>query len=114
MGLKMSGGVKTGVDYGSHLHTKPVTADVTTSKSVKGQQIAEGSKSEVAHQGVFTDGTYITVEGGRTLNLGNYESAKIGVSVTIPCNKDSLDEAYEFGTKWVSDKIDEAVKLAKE
>jgi gamma-glutamyltranspeptidase len=56
----------------------------------------------------------ITVEGGRVMNLGNYETARIGVSITVPCSTATLDEAYNFGTTWVSEKIEEAVKAAKE
>lgn len=117
MGLKMKEGtqLKTGKDYSQHLHTQPVTGMKTTAKTVKGQQIAEsGGETEILNEAVYTNGMSITVDGGRTLNLGNYESAKIGVTITVPCDKETLEEAYAFATEWVSQKIDEAVKLAKE
>lgn len=119
MALKMKGdkpdAPTTGVNYGEHLYTKPVTGMVSTSKSVSGQEIA-GSLAETQqlHPGVFTNGMSITVEGGRVMNLGNYETARIGVSITVPCSKESLDDAYQYATSWVSEKIEEAVKLAKE
>jgi len=107
--------VKTGVDYNQHLHTKPVTGIVSTSKAVKGEEIAgSASETKVLHPGVFSNGMSITVEGGRTMNLGNYESARVGVSITVPCDKDSLNDAYAYATSWVSEKIEEAVKMAKE
>ena len=103
-----------GKDYSQHLKTKPVTAEVSSSKSVAGKEVAQSmGETEILHAGVFTDGMSITVEGGRTLNLGNYESAKIGVSITVPCDKESLNDAYTYATEWVSAKIEEAVALAK-
>ena len=117
MALKLKNPPK-GVDYQSHLgpkQTKPISGMVATSKSVAGEQIAASvSESKTLNPGVFTDGMSITVEGGRVINLGNYETARIGVSITVPCTKDSLNDAYEYATQWVSERIDEAVKSAKE
>lgn len=117
MALKMSGksAVKTGVGYQQHLQSKPVTGMVSTSKAVQGKEIATSlSETETLHPGVFSNGMSITVEGGRVMNLGNFETARVGVSITVPCSKDSLEEAYEYATTWVSEKIEEAVKSAKE
>lgn len=117
MALKMkdNGEKKIGVDYGQHLKTEPVTGMVSTAKAVSGQQIAGSlSETQTLHPGVFSDGMSIRVEGGRVLNLGNYETARVGVTITVPCTKDSLEEAYDYATTWVSGKIDEAVKQAKE
>lgn len=122
MALNIGGGSKPpskGVDYSQHVggstHTaKPVTGMVTQQKTVSGQEIPGGvSQSETLHSGVFTDGMSITVEGGRVINLGNYETARVGVSITVPCTKDTLDESYEFATEWVSQKITEAVNSAQ-
>jgi hypothetical protein len=104
-----------GKDYTAHLQTKPVTGMVSSSKAVSGQTIAEtASESKTLNPGVFTNGMSITVEGGRVMNLGNYETARIGVTITVPCSTATLDEAYAYATEWVSSKIDEAVKMAKE
>ena len=115
MALKMKGGGGSKKpDYSAHLKTKPITGIKSSSKSVKGETIAEStSATETLHPGVFTNGMSITVEGGRVINLGNYETARVGVTITVPCEKGSLDEAYQFATNWVSEKINEAVKDAK-
>lgn len=113
--LQGSASVKQPPDYGKHLQTKPVTAQVSTSKSVAGQEVAKTlPETQVLNPGVFTNGMSITVEGGRVLNLGNYESARVGVTITVPCDKESLNDAYTFATDWVSSKIEEAIKMAKE
>lgn len=121
MALKIATGAeppekpKTGVDYQQHLHSKPVTGMVSTSKAQSGQPVAESlSETQTLHPGVFTNGMSITVEGGRVMNLGNYETARIGVSITVPCSKDTLDDAYQYATAWVSERIEEAIKDAKE
>lgn len=120
MSLKMGVKPPKGVDYQSHLtekplQAKPVTGMVSTSKSVGKEVVAESqAETQTLHPAVFTNGMAITVEGGRTINLGNYESARVAVTITVPCDKASLDDAYQFATNWVSEKIEEAVKTAKE
>ena len=112
--------IKTGVDYQQHLkeqmlETQPVTGMVSTSKSVSGEEIAGSlSETQTLNVGVFSDGMSIRVEGGRVMNLGNYETARVGVTITVPCTKDTLEEAYQYATEWVSNKINEAVGMAKE
>lgn len=120
MALKLSGKSAgptkhVGVDYQKHLTTQPVVGMVSTSKAISGHTVAESvSESKTLHAGVFNDGMSIRVEGGRVINLGNFETARVGVTITVPCSKDTLDEAYAYATGWVSDRIEEAVKLAKE
>lgn len=49
---------------------------------------------------------------GRTLNLGNYESAKFEVSVefTCPNTEDDLFETYHLAKNFVDDRIAENTK----
>jgi len=44
-----------------------------------------------------------------TKNLGNYESAKVGISVTMPTTEESLDENFDFVRLWADEKMDELV-----
>jgi hypothetical protein len=55
----------------------------------------------------------VNVSGGQTVNLGNYESAKIQVSLTVPCTKETLDDAYEFASSWVSERLEVVMKQVK-
>jgi hypothetical protein len=48
--------------------------------------------------------------GARTFNLGNYNSAKIQVSLHFPCDIDSLDETYEKVRSWVDSKMESISK----
>lgn len=57
---------------------------------------------------------YVRVSGSETVNLGNYSSVKVEVSVSLPCNpeKTSIEQAYEWCSEWVGDKLTEEKRLA--
>jgi len=52
-----------------------------------------------------TEPAKVTVDYGLTLNLGNYESARIGVAVSIPCYVEEVDRTYEKATDWAAKRI---------
>ena len=53
---------------------------------------------------------------GLTLNLGNYESAKIDVFVRIPCllTGSELEAAHEAAYEWASSKVKAIAKRVKQ
>lgn len=72
---------------------------------------------EIVHKGILLEAKkacVITVTGGSTVNLGNYEFARIDVALTMQVAEDELDAGYEFICTWVSEKIAKAVKDSKE
>lgn len=95
-----------------NLNAKSGTANVTIEK--KGQHI--GASSETVTPPLIHEEKAlfeIEVQGGRTINLGNYESAKINVSLRMPCSAATLDDTYEFASNWVSARVEEATEGAK-
>jgi hypothetical protein len=42
---------------------------------------------------------------GLTLNLGSYQSARIDVSVRIPCSHGEIDQVYDFARAWVDKRL---------
>lgn len=110
-----------GIDYSHHLGdqpvqmvSKPITVQESVSKGPKGTA-PDPSVSETVHKGVFSpknSGMLIGIEGGRVINLGNYESARIGITLTVPCDPDTLNDAYEWATDFVSSRIEQAVSAA--
>lgn len=44
-----------------------------------------------------------------TINLGNYESAKISVGISVPCYKEEVDAAYDYAKNWISDRLQQEV-----
>jgi hypothetical protein len=66
-----------------------------------------GSESEdvVAVHKFLTEPAKVSVDYALTINLGNFESAKIGVSVTVPCYVEEVDRAYEFAQAWAEERL---------
>ena len=115
LNIKLKPGSKTS-EFASHLEGKvvaPVVGTVSMQKKVGGAELAETSTQEHVAKGIMLNKSEmfsIHVSGGQTVNLGNYNSAKIGVAITVPTTKDELDDAYAFATDWVSKKLTQAMK----
>jgi hypothetical protein len=55
----------------------------------------------------------VGIVAGQTINLGNYNSARISVSVKLPCIKAELEATYEEALGWVDQKMSELIEQAK-
>jgi len=114
--------LKGGTDYGSHLD-EPVLkapsamAKIEKQKTYMGKPNGEVEQSEEKiHDGVIIPAhrlCQIHASGQHTVNLGNYESAKIMVGLTMPADKDDIDNAYDFAISWVSTRIEKEIKDSK-
>lgn len=47
----------------------------------------------------------VGVQAQRTINLGEYNSVKVGVSIHMPCDPESVDECYEECLAWVDTRM---------
>jgi len=55
-------------------------------------------------------------QASQTVNMGNFNSLKIGVSVNVPCDISELDATFDFAKNWVDSKmqqLQEEVATAK-
>jgi hypothetical protein len=52
----------------------------------------------------------ISVKAGLTINLGNYESGRVDVMLTMPCYPEEVDETYEDVKSWVDSRVDSVKK----
>jgi hypothetical protein len=80
--------------------SKVVESMVTVRKQfrVAGKDVGEIEESDTVmdvHKFV-TEPAKISFELGVTMNMGDYESAKISVGVSIPCYKEEMREAYAY------------------
>ena len=66
----------------------------------KDAAIEEEEKAIEVHK-FITEPAKIHFEVGVTMNMGNYESARINVGVTVPCYQEELGEAYKYARGWV-------------
>lgn len=42
---------------------------------------------------------------GLTVNIGNYESARVDVKLSVPCYREESDAAYEWARTWVEERV---------
>jgi hypothetical protein len=61
-------------------------------------------------QRFVTEPARVSVGMGLTLNLGNYESARIDVSLVVPCYCEETEEAYVYARDWVEKKLEAEVQ----
>jgi hypothetical protein len=45
----------------------------------------------------------------RTVNLGNYESLRVEVSLHVPCDQEEVDEAFDAAQVWVQERLEKAI-----
>lgn len=74
----------------------------------KGKKVVEVEAGQVC---VLGEPAKVCYSVGYTHNLGNYESVKVHVSLTMPCEPEAeaIEDAYIFCDDWVSKKL-EAIK----
>lgn len=126
MGLKINtvkgAKVTAASEFDKHLSAKPATGTVTI---VKGKTNPDGTKdekvildvTETVHKGVVLETSkmgMLSVGGGSTINLGNFEFARVDVKLEFPTTKEDLEETFTFISEWVGAKIEQAVNSAKE
>lgn len=94
---------------------KVQNSTIFVTRSIKRQGVEETSGDEdviAVHQFV-AEPAHVTVDYHLTMNLGNYESARIGVSVQVPCYAEEIDEAYTFAQSWVASRLEKEKSLVQ-
>ena len=74
-------------------------------KSGEEKRQAEGKEETISINKFVTEPAKVQVEYGLTLNLGNYESARVSVAVTVPCYREEIEDAHAFATDWCESKL---------
>ena len=88
---------------------KAKNSTVYVSKTVgpsRGAPPPDGEEDIIAIHRFETEPATVNVDYSLTMNLGNYESARISVSVSVPCYKEEIDEAYEFARAWAEQRLE--------
>ena len=89
-------------------------ATVTTTVSDKKKVLSEDTKTEtVAPEEVGSNPgpvgeqmCEVGFEASYTHNLGNYQSARVQVSLRVPCLHAEIDSVYEFSEGWVNQRME--------
>jgi hypothetical protein len=59
----------------------------------------------ISVQTFITDPAEVEVGIALTMNLGNFESAKLSVHLRVPCYAEEKDEAFDFAQRWVEERV---------
>lgn len=57
---------------------------------------------------------YPSIRLGQTLNLGNYNSLRIEVGLSVPCTMEDLDATYDYAFGWVDERFSTLLDQARE
>lgn len=81
----------------------------------KGELVKEASSEEVVDVSRFETAPAIVRRGySLTMNLGNYESAKVDVGIEVPCYLEDVEAADEWAKRWVELRIRQEVRSVRE
>lgn len=69
----------------------------------------EGDPEVIAVHRFLTEPAQVQVGMGLTLNLGNYESARIDIRLSVPVYREEINDAYEFVRQYVEKRMDKEV-----
>lgn len=95
-----------------NVEVKGAQAEISVKNKDKSEQ---ESVEKVGDDNLFEEPPCnVGITAGMTINLGDYNSAKVQVSIHIPCKPEDIEEAYEFGRDWVEGKVTELVEQIKE
>jgi hypothetical protein len=73
----------------------------------------QNTEEVVAVHRYVTQPAVVGCELGSTLNMGNYESARISVTVTVPCYREEVDSAFEWAKDFVEERYKKEVAEAR-
>ena len=79
---------------------------VTKQYKLGGKDTEPSTKEEELEVSTFvTEPAKVSLEMGLTLNMGNYEAARITVSATVPCYNEEMNDAFAFTKLWVVNRL---------
>lgn len=89
---------------------KPTTITITKQFKLQSGESESDPVNETIQVTKFeTEPAKVRVGFGLTINMGNYESARLDVSVEVPCYKEQVDDAYERAKDWVEERVQREV-----
>ena len=104
----------------SRIRQRPLGTETTSVTRVNNLEKTETDLvNEVIKHPVALDGcqhpAYLRVSGGATLNMGNYESVRVDVSLEwpFPPTEEALEAVYDWATTTVDAKVQHEIAVAK-
>lgn len=111
-----------GLSMGIKLKPKQAEAVETKTITESGQVISEDTETkqvevpeEIQTSNVnATPGCEVGVDMSYTENLGNYRSARVGVSLKVTVAHEDIDEAFDYAKAWVDQRMETMVGEVQE
>lgn len=89
-------------------------AQATVSRKTKDGAVKESTEN-VGPVKMFEDPPCnVGMTAAMTINLGDYNSAKVQVSLHVPCKHEEIDETFDFAKEWVETKVNTLVEEIQE
>lgn len=92
------------------------THDATVTVMASGVGIDEEKRKVIEVRKFVTEPAFVRVNAGVTKNLGNYESLRVDVAITVPCYVEEVEAVQKRTAEMVADMLDSEVEeyLGKE
>ena len=97
---------------------KRLPAEVTVDTETRERSAVTSSHSDTSHPDVEIESLQpvakIRVEGSATMNLGDFNSVRVGVAIELPClpDEESVEAAYQRCAAFVDTKIEDELNKA--
>jgi hypothetical protein len=103
---------KKTIDADSEATKLAATQAVVTKqfKFNKSLGVPQSEEETLAVHRFLTEPARVEVSLGLTLNLTNYESAKITIGITVPCYKEETEDAFAWAKDWVEKRVSAEVE----
>lgn len=85
---------------------KKVALPVRTYTSVEGKGVEKHTDEAIKVLQVPSPHSTVEVKLGFTKNLGNFESLRFDVGISVPCARGKEDKAYAFAYGWADEKLE--------
>jgi hypothetical protein len=77
--------------------------------------ISESAVEENLGYEVFkTTPAVVSMKKGRTINMGDFESVRIDVGISLPCYAEHIDDAYALADSWINERLGKEVTAVEE
>lgn len=104
------------VEPGGIVDMKPIVMRVRRQYKESGDLVIDPEEEveEIAVQDFHTDPAHAGLRVNHTLNLGNFWSLSVQVSLDVPCYREEYAEALEFVAKTVGERLATEIETGKE
>lgn len=88
---------------------EPKEHEATVTVMASGVGIEEEKRKPIEVRKFETEPAYVRVNAGVTKNLGNYESLRVDVSITVPCYVEEIEKVEKRTAALVANMLDAEV-----